>query len=74
MSKEITQLMDRLLARWTQAFDELNTLDHYKALVKTYRYAGAPRFSLSRFDNQQFSDKEDWTAGDEEPNWRETYT
>jgi hypothetical protein len=70
----MNQLLDRLLARWTQAFDELDTIDRYKALVKTYRYAGAPRFDLSDFENQQFSDKEDWTAEEEMPDWRETCT
>jgi hypothetical protein len=68
------QLMDRLLRRWIGSIDELGTIDRYKTQVKTYRYAGAPRFDLSRFENGQFSDKKAWTAGEEAPDWRETYT
>jgi hypothetical protein len=68
------QLMDRLLRRWIGSIDEFGTIDRYKTQVKTYRYAGAPRFDLSRFENGQFSDKKAWTAGEEAPDWRETYT
>jgi hypothetical protein len=68
------QLMDRLLQRWIESIDEFETIDRNKPLVKTYRYAGAPRFDLNRFENGQFSDKKAWTAGEEAPDWRETYT
>jgi hypothetical protein len=68
------QLMDRLLQRWIESFDELETIDRYKLLVKTYRYAGAPRFDLKRFENGQFSDKKTWTVGKEAPDWRTTFT
>lgn len=68
------QLMDRLLRRWIESFDELGTIEHYKSQVMTYRYAAAPRYDLENFENGRFSDKEDWTTGEESPDWGGTYT
>ena len=57
--------MDRLLARWTRAFDERDAIDQNKALAKTYLYASTRRYNLKYFENAQFSNPEDWAAEDE---------
>jgi hypothetical protein len=67
-------LMDRLLARWTRAFDERDAIDQNKALAKTYLYASTRRYNLKYFENAQFSNPEDWAAEDETPGWIETFT
>ena len=68
------QLRDRLLARWTEAFDELDTIDQYKALVKTYRYAGGRNCDLKDFENGQFPADEDWLAEKDNPQLVQTFT
>lgn len=74
MSGKMLQLMDRLLQKWVESFEELGAIEDYKSQVKTYRYAAAPRYYLEDFENGRFSDKEDWTSEEESPDWRETYT
>jgi len=70
----MVQLMDRLLQRWIESFDELGTIEDYKSQIISYRYAGASRYNLKNFENGGFSDKEGWTTGEESPDWREIYT
>jgi hypothetical protein len=60
------QLLDRLLARWTEAFDELDSIDQYKALVKTYRYASTRNCDLKDFEKGQFPSDEDWLSEKED--------
>jgi hypothetical protein len=47
-------LLQNLLQRWEQAFDEPEALFHYKSLVKTILYADGLRFDLEKFDRNSF--------------------
>jgi hypothetical protein len=74
MSGKMMQLMDRLLQRWIECFDELGTIGYYKSQVKSYRYAEAPRYNLKHFENGKFSDKDDWTSLEVDSSWGQTYS
>ncbi|WP_343305774.1 hypothetical protein AAHN97_01290 [Chitinophaga niabensis] len=44
------KLLEQLLHRWEQTFDDLQTLPVYKTQVKTTRYSEGSRYNLEKFD------------------------
>lgn len=47
-------LLEQLLYRWEQAFDELQTLPAYEALVRTTQYSDGLRYDLEKFGANSF--------------------
>lgn len=47
-------LIDQLINRWEEAFDNIQTLPVFKAQVKTTQYANGARYNLEKFDQQSF--------------------
>jgi hypothetical protein len=47
-------LLEQLIERWEQAFDELEALPYHKALVKTTQYADGWRYRLEKFELDHF--------------------
>ncbi|WP_440133575.1 hypothetical protein [Chitinophaga sancti] len=48
------KLLDQLIIRWEQAFDDIKNLPAYKAAVKTTQYAENTRYNLEKFDKNSF--------------------
>jgi len=47
-------LIDQLIIRWEQAFDDIQNLPVYKAQVKNTQYANGARYNLEKFDLHSF--------------------
>jgi len=47
-------LIDQLIIRWEQAFDDIKNLPAFKAAVKTTKYAEGARYNLEKFDQHSF--------------------
>lgn len=45
---------DTLIARWEQAFDDINKIPDYKSQVKTWKYAANSRYNLDKFSWDHF--------------------
>lgn len=51
---DMESLLEQLLQRWEQAFDNLETLPGHKAQVKTTLYSDGSRYNLEKFDGKLF--------------------
>lgn len=51
---KIMQDKDTLIARWEQAFDDINKIPGYRSQVKTWKYASNSRYNLDKFSWDQF--------------------
>lgn len=47
-------LIDNLISRWEQAFDDIQQLPAFKAQVATTQYANGARYNLEKFDLHSF--------------------
>jgi len=50
----MNELLDDLLQRWEQAFNDIHLIDHYKNQVNTIKYADGSRYDISKFDRASF--------------------
>ncbi|RFM36046.1 hypothetical protein [Chitinophaga silvisoli] len=47
-------LIDQLIIRWEQAFEDIQKLPAFKAAIKTIKYAEGSRYNLEKFDQHSF--------------------
>ncbi|WP_343668408.1 hypothetical protein [Chitinophaga sp.] len=50
----MNNLINNLIIRWEQAFDDIQYLPAFKAQVKTTKYANGARYNLEKFDLHSF--------------------
>jgi len=48
------ELLDDLLQRWEQAFDDIHLIDYYGDAVNTIQYSSGSRYDISKFNRTSF--------------------